>query len=99
MCPPRRWSLAVALSFHRATEGIPGIERYQLVQEDFARFRLRVLGQDVLGAAIREAASSVVRDLVGSATVVEVSFERTLDPPAGRKFRVVECRVGTEAGA
>ena len=80
--------------FTLALEAIEGIRRYQLIQNEIDRFVLRVdAGMDA-PAGLEEAGRSAIRDLVGQDAAVEVVRERALDPPPGRKFRVVESRLG-----
>lgn len=82
-----------------ALEHIAGIRRYQVVQEDFDDFLLRVeAGGDPgdgnpedLEAAAREAIGGVL----GPGIRVRLRREESLDPPPGRKFRVVESRLAT----
>lgn len=83
--------------FTVALEAIAGIRRYQLIQHDISRFVLRVEAGPGAQADLGKAACSVIRGLVSPDAEVEFVTEATLDPPPGRKFRVVESRLGTAA--
>jgi len=77
-------------------EKIPGIERYQIIQEDVNRFTVRYEGSE-LGSDERERAArrALVR-VVGPRCEVRTERHENLDPPPGRKFRVVESRLTRE---
>jgi phenylacetate-coenzyme A ligase PaaK-like adenylate-forming protein len=77
-----------------AIERIAGIRRYQLVQEDFEDFLLRVEGNGDLGG-LEAAAREAIGDVLGPGMRVRLRPEESLDPPAGRKFRVVESHVAS----
>ncbi len=80
--------------FTCAIEEVAGVVRYQIVQEDYERFVVRVESQrsdlNGLGDGIR----SAVRQLVHDRVEVEVECRESLEPRPGQKFRVVESRVG-----
>jgi len=69
------------------------VRRYQLVQEDLGRFRLR-LSPARPDASIAGLGCAMVRQLAGADARVGVTWEDDLDPPFSAKFRAVECRVG-----
>ena len=73
---------------------VPGLARYQIIQEAIDRFRVRlqpyVNDQHRAGAdGVREA----IRKVVGEHANVDIEWSADLDPPPGRKFRLVECRI------
>lgn len=77
-------------------EKIPGIERYQIIQEDVNRFTVRYEGSE-LGSDERErAARRALVAVVGPRCEVRTERHENLDPPPGRKFRVVESRLTRE---
>jgi phenylacetate-CoA ligase len=85
--------------FTLALEAVAGIRRYQLIQHDISRFVLRIEADPGAQGDLGEAACAIIRGLVGADAEVEIVAEATLDPPPGRKFRVVESRLGAGAGA
>jgi phenylacetate-CoA ligase len=76
-------------------EQIPGITRYQLIQEDLDQFVVRLEQQGTVANAIVEAAIRAVRQVAGPNVNVRVIPVPNLDVAPGRKFRVVECRIGS----
>jgi phenylacetate-CoA ligase len=83
--------------FTLALERVEGIRRYQLIQHDLKRFSLRVEPGPDAGADLGAVAGRVIRGLLGAGADVEITLESALDPPPGRKFRVVESRLGQGA--
>lgn len=80
-------------------EVLPGMRRFQIVQSDIDRFLVRAqIAQDA-PADTAERIVAAVRAIVGEAAAVAVEFAAQIDPPPGRKFRVVESRIGGAAGA
>ncbi len=77
-----------------AIERVPGLERYQVIQEDFDRFTVRFEGEDASADNVVAAARRAIASLSGGELEVRAVREENLDPPPGQKFRVVECRVG-----
>ena len=82
--------------FTTAIEQVPGLGRYQLIQEDFQRFVVgyeadRSAGSN--GEATAEAIRRVVAAIVGDDARIDVVRRDSLDPSPGRKFRVVESRL------
>jgi phenylacetate-CoA ligase len=78
-----------------ALEQIGGLARYQIVQENIDRFLVRAQG--TRGADIDRRIAAALHGLFGISTDIEVRWEADLEPPPGRKFRVVECRLPAEA--
>ena len=83
----------------QAVETIPGMERYQVIQDSLERYRLRVQGRFADPEAARAEIVTAVKGVVGAAAAVEVAFEDRVEPPPGRKFRVVESRVTAAGGS
>ncbi|WP_119459247.1 phenylacetate--CoA ligase family protein [Rhodospirillaceae bacterium SYSU D60014] len=76
-----------------ALEKIPGIGRYQVIQESLDVFTILHEGRSGNGSETAEAARRVMHDIIGTDARISVRQERSLDPPPGRKFRVVESRL------
>lgn len=77
-----------------ALESISGLGRYQILQESSDRCNVRVeignSGQNGLEGKVREALSPVL----GAQMQVRVTFEKSIAPAAGQKFRIVENKTG-----
>jgi phenylacetate-CoA ligase len=75
-------------------EVIEHLNRYQVVQDDFDRFTITAeTGQpdsDVLKQQIR----NTIRGIVGAEAEVSIQTTEKIKPVPGRKFRVVESRIG-----
>ena len=84
---PHRLTLAV--------EDVEGLVRYQIVQTDVDRFLVRAQGR--AGPKGEHQIVAALRHEVGDLAAVEIRWEADLEPPSGRKFRVVECRLPAEA--
>jgi phenylacetate-CoA ligase len=76
-----------------ALEQVPRIDRYQVVQDSFDAFTIRLESRGTADKSVEEAARSAVTRIVGQNAQVRVYRETTLEPPPGKKFRVVESRV------
>lgn len=71
-----------------AVEDVPGLLRYQIVQEGIDQFRVRAeIAQGSDGYA--DAIVAALRPVLGGAVEITVKREDKLDPAPGRKFRVV----------
>ena len=80
-----------------ALEKIPGIGRYQVIQEALDVFTVLHEGSVTQEEATAEAARRTMQDIVGTDARISVRREPSLDPPPGRKFRVVESRLASGA--
>lgn len=80
-----------------AIEGIAGVGRFQVIQSAPERFTVRVEETHGAAAAIPAAVRAAVLRVVGEEAEVHVAREARLEPAHGRKFRVVECRLGAES--
>jgi phenylacetate-CoA ligase len=72
------------------------VRRYQLVQQDLNRFRLR-LSPARPDDALADQARTMIRHIAGADAEVDVAWEDDLDPPPAIKFRAVESRIGRSA--
>ena len=81
-----------------ALEHIPGLERYQVLQEELDRFTVRHEGPEEGFSERERSVRQALEQVLGGGCRVRLERRPNLDPPAGRKFRVVESRFGTEAG-
>ncbi|MEX0653373.1 MAG: hypothetical protein WD534_11040 [Phycisphaeraceae bacterium] len=85
-----------------AMEAVPGVSRYQILQEEGERFTVRYepqVGVPVTPAATREAAQRAMREVMGGGIDVDVRAEVSLDPEPGRKFRVVQSQFSQQGAA
>lgn len=90
-----------AISPYRITLAIgpiPGLRRYRVVQEGYARFTVEIEDPGGADAGIDAAVARTLTGIVGEDARVEVVRRATLDPPPGRKFRIVESRVPQPGG-
>ena len=72
---------------------MPGIVRYRIVQEQLRRFVVHAQGPGRGDPAVDAEIAARLRHEIGEASEVEVRWADDLEPPAGQKFRVVECRL------
>jgi phenylacetate-CoA ligase len=80
--------------FERIIERIAGVERFQVVQERHDEVLVRLQGPG--DPAVADAVRGAVESLIGSGIAVRTRWEPSLDPPHGRKFRLVECHVSPD---
>jgi phenylacetate-CoA ligase len=76
-----------------AIERAPDLVRYQIVQEAIDRFTVRAEGQPSDRSLTEGFIAQAIRDAVTAPVKVDVQWLDQLDPPPGRKFRVVESHV------
>jgi phenylacetate-CoA ligase len=75
---------------------LPGIKRYQVIQQDYDVFTVRlIVAQGAGEQGTAEAVQRAIRSIVGHNAQVHSQIESSLDPPPGEKFRVVKCRLAT----
>jgi phenylacetate-CoA ligase len=72
---------------------IPGVRRFQIVQDRIDQLTVRVesarpLGEDLHGRIEHELSS-----VLGPSIAVKVEAMATLEPPPGVKFRLIESRI------
>ena len=84
--------------FTERIEDLPGIERYQLVQEALDRFTLRAQGPEPSRGLAAALARGAIGEIAGTRAEVAVVWEASLEPRSGRKFRVVESRLAADEG-
>jgi phenylacetate-CoA ligase len=86
-------SFVSPLSLTGTLAQVQSILRFQVLQEDLRAFRVRLEEHPGLAQDIDRQVTAAVRSVIGQ--TVEVTIERvpTLEPPRGRKFRIVENRV------
>ena len=79
-----------------AVEEVPGIDRYQIVQTALDRILVRAQGPGRDDPATPARVATAIHGVMGAGVAVQTRFEPDLDPPRGRKFRVVECRLAAQ---
>lgn len=79
-----------------ALEGVKGLDRYQVIQHRLDELNVRFESSRPSDPKIAEAALRAIRSVVGDRVRVDVRREASLDPVAGRKFRVVDCRLAED---
>jgi phenylacetate-coenzyme A ligase PaaK-like adenylate-forming protein len=75
------------------TEAIAGLKRYQIVQERLDSIVVRVDGEPDHQPTVEAQIIARARSVIPEATEVVVRWDERLDPLAGSKLRVVECRM------
>jgi phenylacetate-CoA ligase len=83
--------LVTPYAIETAMENVPGIRRFQVIQEEPAAMTVRVQGDQ--DAAIVDGVRAALRPLMGPIARLQVAFAPSLDPPLGQKFRLIECRL------
>jgi len=79
--------------FTMEIEQVPGIARYQVIQNDLDSFTLRFEPDGSGGGEVTARVQAVIARLAGAEVRVEVRKEQDIAPPSGQKFRVVESRL------
>ncbi|MCC6682754.1 MAG: phenylacetate--CoA ligase family protein [Phycisphaeraceae bacterium] len=74
-----------------AMEKVTALQRYQVIQSALGRLEVHYVPQPGSSDAEPEIRAALAA-LLGEQASIEVIKRSTLDPPPGRKFRVVECR-------
>jgi phenylacetate-CoA ligase len=74
-------------------ERVAGLERYQVVQDEVDRFTVRYEGPETDRDSREREARRALERVLGADCRVALERHASLDPPPGRKFRVVESRV------
>jgi len=74
-------------------ETIPGIRRYHVVQEDLVTVVVSVDAGDTRDSSVADAIVGRLGALLGDAVSVIVHEAPRIEPPPGRKFRVVESNI------
>jgi phenylacetate-coenzyme A ligase PaaK-like adenylate-forming protein len=88
-----------ALSPYYVTEELEDVEvdRFQLIQEALDMVTVRLQGARAGTATVEQHVHQLLRPIVGAGVAIQVEAVTSLEPPPGRKFRAVECRIGAEA--
>jgi phenylacetate-CoA ligase len=73
------------------------VDRFQVVQEAVDSVTIRLQGGRADTAAVGDQVRQLLRPILGAGVTICVEAVTTLEPPPGRKFRSVECRIATEA--
>jgi phenylacetate-CoA ligase len=76
-----------------AVENIPGLRRYQVVQESLDVFRVFFESEEIDRQAIEKSFCGAMTALMGHQIKLYLHHRSALNPPPGRKFRVVESRL------
>ena len=76
-----------------ALERLQGIERYQVIQEDYGKFTIKVkTGKKSVPVADSEI-RAIMRSVLGNEITVTVRKHAEIDPEPGEKFRIVASRL------
>jgi phenylacetate-CoA ligase len=75
-------------------ERVAGLRRFQVVQDGYRAFTVRVVADDGNEAARQREIRSALRSVLGQSVEVAVRREARIDPTPGQKFRVVESLLG-----
>jgi hypothetical protein len=67
------------------------------VQQGIDRFLVRAQGPGRGEQGVAAAAIAALQRHLGAGARVQLRWAEDLEPPPGRKFRPVECRLGAEA--
>lgn len=76
-----------------ALREVPGLVRYQVVQRSERDYLVRGQGAESVRTQAAVGIVAVMHREIGAEAHVEIAWEDSLEPPAGRKFRAVECRM------
>jgi phenylacetate-coenzyme A ligase PaaK-like adenylate-forming protein len=87
-------SLIAPTTVLEAIESIPGVFRYQLVQEDIDRLVFRFLSLPGDERRIAGAARAALQQIAGSHCVISISRVDSLEPSRGQKYRLVVSELG-----
>jgi phenylacetate-CoA ligase len=77
-----------------AVSEVPGVRRFQIVQDRADRLTARVESAVPLGEEFRTRVERALRPVLGPAMRIAIEGVATLEPPPGVKFRIVESRLG-----
>ena len=74
--------------FEHAIKRTEGVDRFQVLQSERDMILVRFQGR--ADTAVADAVQSAVGGIVGGNVRIRVQWEESLDPPPGRKFRLIE---------
>ena len=77
--------------FERTLERVPGVQRFQVVQDSRGRILVRLEGEE--DTQVSADATRAVQALVGETAPVATAWAASLEPPAGEKFRLVRSQM------
>jgi phenylacetate-CoA ligase len=80
-------SLVSPYRFEHTLEQVPGVRRFQVIQDRQGQILIRLEGAEDPGVSAR--ATSAVQKLVGDALSIVTTWAISLDPQPGEKFRLV----------
>jgi phenylacetate-CoA ligase len=86
--------LVAPYAVEAAVEKVPGVTRFQVVQEEAARVVVRLEGAP--DGAVADGVAAALEPLLGPMRV-EAAFLEDLEPAPGRKFRLVQYLAGVSA--
>jgi phenylacetate-CoA ligase len=73
------------------------VDRFQVLQDAIDTVRVRLQGARAETTALADQVRRLLQPILGGGVTICVEVVTTLDPPPGRKFRSVECRIAAEA--
>ena len=76
-----------------ALEKLPGVMRYQVVQDDYERFIVKVVTTPKANESLNTRIVETMQSVLGEEIQVPVARADSLEPPLGKKFRVIESRL------
>jgi hypothetical protein len=85
-------SFVPPFSLTNAVGGVPGVRRYQIVQDEVGLIRVRLEQAVAPSADVANRIEEGIRSVVEESTRVVIETVATLEPPPGTKFRIVENR-------
>lgn len=86
LIPPYRITLAL--------EKITGLNRYQLIQDAINAFTIRIENNTSDPSIIKQNIRNALMPILGSGAHFKLVFEDSINPPSGKKFRVIDNRIG-----
>ncbi|MCB1885125.1 MAG: phenylacetate--CoA ligase family protein [Geminicoccaceae bacterium] len=78
---------------------LPGLDRYRVVQTGERDFKVQFEEKSGRAPPAEGAVRGALGPLLGDDATISLCGEPTLEPPPGRKFRLVECQWGGGPGA
>lgn len=77
-----------------ALEKIAGLGRYQIIQNDIDLFTVRIENINSDQTTMKLSIHNTLTPVLGSNAQLTIKFEDSIMPPPGKKFRVIENRIG-----
>ena len=85
-------SFVPPFSLTNTVGAIPGIRRYQIVQDETGLLRVRLEQATAPSPEVSSRIEKGIREVVNEGTQIVVENVTTLEPSPGQKFRIVENR-------